>query len=232
MSDLSPQLKLRIFDEIRKTSALTRPQLTRRHWLAAAAGSLLTCALAVMRGTDAWSEKPLSYVLLTIGAAAISSLSVTWALIGYARTTLGPDRVSVRRITTAAMPIALGGVLIASLFAPTTLAWPTGPIAMHAMCGAVDFLSGAMLAALGVFALRNVDPTSPRVTAAAIGAASGSWVALALGLSCRFYDPLHVVVTHILPITLLISVAARFGERWIGSAGPTSVGCLWLAITL
>jgi hypothetical protein len=54
---------------------------------------------------------------------------------------------------------------------------------------------------------------APRLTGAAIGAASGAWGALAIQLHCAHTSPTHVVLGHILPVVALTLVGVVLGDR-------------------
>ena len=57
------------------------------------------------------------------------------------------------------------------------------------------------------------DPVAPRLTGAAIGAASGAWGALAIELHCAHASPAHIVLGHLLPVVVLTLVGMLVGDR-------------------
>ena len=104
--------------------------------------------------------------------------------------------------------------------------WPAAamgdcPPRAHAMCFA--FATAMAVGPLAAFAFvrRHTDPVHPRLTGAAIGAAAGSWGALAIGAHCGGTMPLHILAGHVLPLLLLMLLGA-----WIGGRGlsPSSSG--------
>jgi multisubunit Na+/H+ antiporter MnhG subunit len=77
-------------------------------------------------------------------------------------------------------------------------------------------VSGSLLAWCGILTLRRADPVTPRMTAASVGAVAGAWASLAVSLQCALSDPIHTMGTHVLPVGIIMLVAARVGPRWLG----------------
>jgi hypothetical protein len=53
---------------------------------------------------------------------------------------------------------------------------------------------------------------APRLTGAAIGAASGAWGALAIELHCGHASPGHIVLGHLFPVVMLTLVGVLIGD--------------------
>ena len=60
---------------------------------------------------------------------------------------------------------------------------------------------------------RRLDPRHPALTGAALGSAAGAWGAVMAEIWCPLADGAHVLVGHVLPLVLLVSVGAAVGYR-------------------
>ena len=207
-------LRARVMAAVRAEPVSPRVIGLRRRvlWGVLALGFWAVVSVAI--GLPGLRGRPLAYVV---------SLGVAWLLVGAAATWAGVarggsmlGRAAAWRITTAAMtPLAL---LCTSLLLGA--AWPetltdNAAIGRHVLCvvGTVGFALGP----LGVFIAmwRGSDPLAPRLTGAAIAAAAGAWGALAIELHCRFTSPFHVVVGHVLPVSLLALAGMYIGRRFL-----------------
>jgi len=127
---------------------------------------------------------------------------------------------ALRVVVVALTPVALlVTALVAALAWPQTLA-DDATVVTHLIC--VGF---ALLCALGplvAFAVvrRGSDPVAPRLTGAAIGAASGAWGALAIELHCGHASPAHIVLGHLLPVVALTLVGILVGDAVVAVRVP------------
>jgi hypothetical protein len=126
---------------------------------------------------------------------------------------------AVRLVVATLTPVAL---LATSLVA--ALAWPEtlhddATMGSHLVC--VVFTLLCALGPLVAFAVvrRGSDPVSPRLTGAAIGAASGAWGALAIELHCGHASPGHIVLGHLLPVVMLTLVGVLIGDGVVAVHG-------------
>ena len=75
----------------------------------------------------------------------------------------------------------------------------------------------ALVPLLGVLWLRRgSDPLHPHLTGAASGAAVGAGVWVLVDLWCPVSYLPHLLLGHVLPLLLLITLAALLGSRIIG----------------
>ena len=121
----------------------------------------------------------------------------------------------------AAVRLGVATLVPAALLATSlaaAMAWPQTlhddtTLRSHVVC--VVFTLLCALGPLVAFAVvrRRSDPVAPRLTGAAIGAASGAWGALAIELHCSHASPEHVVLAHLLPVVLLTLVGVLVGDR-------------------
>ena len=62
----------------------------------------------------------------------------------------------------------------------------------------------------------RIDPVHPRLSGAALGAASGAWAGVMVSLWCPLADPAHVARGHMLPFAVLALGGAALGSRLFG----------------
>jgi hypothetical protein len=60
---------------------------------------------------------------------------------------------------------------------------------------------------------RRLDPRSPALTGAALGATAGAWAAVMVELWCPLAMPDHVLAGHVLPLAALTVAGAVYGAR-------------------
>ncbi len=167
--------------------------------------------------------RPLSYVLVSVGVMlVVAAASASWVL-ARGTSTLGRPRDSLRKVI-AAVPWGLAlGALAANVAAPDTWIAPTSDLLIHCECALVSLGIGAALLVSFAWTERESDPIAPRVTGASFGAAAGALSALVLAIRCPHADPVHVLVTHVIPVALLAALGAVVGARWLALKGARSV---------
>lgn len=215
----SAELRARVLAAARAQPARTRPAGARRDALVVALGFAIPVAVSVAIGGPG-TRLPLAYTAALGVAWLLVSFVATWEGVGRGRSMLGRPNV-VRALVVGLTPVAL--LVTASLAAlvwPETLAVPAG-LPEHVVC--VAFTLVFALGPLVAFAIvrRHSDPVAPRLTGAALGAASGAWGALGIELHCGHASAFHVVVGHVLPVLALAAVGAVLGERVLGVRAPS-----------
>jgi hypothetical protein len=210
----SDDLRARVMAAVRAEPVSPRALGMRRRvgWLALALVFWVSVSWAI--GLPGLRGRPFAYV---------SSLAVAWLLVGAAATWAGVarghsmlGRKAVWRSATAALtPLALlASSLVLGIVWPETLT-DSATIDRHLLCivGTVGFGLGPL--AVFVAMWRASDPVAPRLTGAAIAAAAGAWGALAIELHCRFTSPFHVVLGHVLPVSLMALWGVRLGRKYL-----------------
>lgn len=180
------------------------------------ASGLVLTGTALVHGTAVLSDKPRAYLLTLAGAIGLLAISQATVVGRFASSTLGPPRGLLRSMNRTIVPLLLLASVAANLASPETISWPSGSLVCHFGCPLLLLMSGGLLALFALLALRRADPVTPRVSAAAIGATAGAWASLAVSLQCGFSDPLHVLLTHVLPVAVLMLVTAKLGARFLG----------------
>jgi hypothetical protein len=165
----------------------------------------------------------MAYVATLAAAWLGVGVAATWAGVSRGRSMLGRSvawRVLVAALTPSAL---LATALVTALVWPHTLDDQAGAAA-EAVCVTV-----AMVCALGPLASfaivrRNSDPVAPRLTGAAIGAASGAWGALFVELHCAHTSMGHIVLGHVLPVALLTLLGVVVGGRVVAVRAERAAG--------
>jgi hypothetical protein len=172
------------------------------------AAPLAILALSYFGGPPA-HERPRGYVVALALAWLPIAVVGTWVGVGQGRSMLGRPRgwaFSVATLTPAAMLLTWAAV--ASVW-PSTLDDPSVGL-QHIVCNAMTvILAVGPLAAFGLLR-RHSDPVHPRITGAAIAAASAAWGAWMLHLLCGFTSATHILLGHIAPVVLV----TLFGALW------------------
>jgi hypothetical protein len=149
-------------------------------------------------------------------AFGVSALVSTRALLGFARSPLGPSRVRMRWLTRAALPLLLLATWVGQQMLPVELA---SEYRYHAGCGLYIMLGGGAVAWLFSSALRGADPLTPLHSAVTIAICAGSWIGLAVTLQCPVVATAHVLVAHVMPVGVLMLAVGRWGTQRLGFEG-------------
>ena len=180
--------------------------------LVLAIGFAFSVAVSVYLGGPG-AALPAGYTALLGAAWLLVGVVATWEGVARGRSMLGRPAM-VRVLVAVLTPVALLATSLA-----VALTWPqTSPAATmqaHAIC--VVFTLLFALGPLVAFAIvrRRSDPVAPRLTGAAIGAASGAWGALGIEMHCGHASAVHVLVGHVAPVVLLTLVGVLVGDRVI-----------------
>ena len=167
-----------------------RAEGLRRRALVLAAGFAVPLAISLSLGLAGTRGRPAGYVV-TLAAAWLASRP-GGDVGGFSRGGSMLGRSPLLRLIVAALTPA---ALLATAFV-ASLAWPQtrnddAGTGAHLVCVVVTMLCAlGPLAAFAIVRMRS-DPVAPRLTGAAIGAASGAWGALAIELHCG-----HASVSH------------------------------------
>jgi hypothetical protein len=205
------RLRARVLQQARHEPAATRGQLFVAHALLAALVTLTPVAIFLAMGGVRAAPRPLALVLETALGSALLALIAVAAGFGRGRSMLGRPRIWLVSIVLLT-PLALLAwrILTSSRYPDMMQAWAARP-------GLRCFLlSGAMSAVplLGVLWMRRqTTPANPRLTAASYAAAVGAAVWVLVDLWCPVGYVPHLLLGHVLPMALLMSLSASVGKR-------------------
>lgn len=204
-------LKMRVLAAARSRPALSRRQRGARTALLVAAAAEVMVAMSLLCGGPPH-------------AAGRPAGAVAWLVMGTLGLALAATRFALPgpRSMLARKPGHLLGVALAVPFALG--AWVQ---LWHSACA--DSLerfgwrcAGLFLAiapppfAVLAYLARRIDPVSPHLTGAALGAAAGAWAAVLVEAWCPLSRCEHVLIGHVSPLLLLAAIGAAVGERLFG----------------
>lgn len=160
-------------------------------------------------------HRPWQYVLSLVFVWSLVVIPATWAGIARGPSMLGRSggtKLFVAALTPLALLVSWLGVAQAQLQTLDEL--PTIRLHLHCTLMSIAFAVGPLLA---FFAVRQgTDPTEPRWGGAAIGAVAGTWGALVYFGFCECTSPVHIALSHVLPVGLLALLGAVAGKRVLG----------------
>ncbi len=218
----SPELRVRVLAAAQNEAVPSRPNGRRRRARVVAIGfavPLVVLAVSYFGGPRAHERPPGYIATLALAWLPIAWLA-TWAGVGQGRSMLGRPAawgISVVALTPAALLATWAGV--ANVW-PSTLADPSGP-PQHIVCNVMTLIFAVgPLVVFGVLRRRS-DPVNPRLTGAAIGAASAAWAALVLHVLCGFTSAEHILLGHIAPVVLITLIGALWTARTVAIRAKT-----------
>ena len=205
------ELRARILAAAAAEPATPLAEGARRRTLALLLGFALPVALSVCLGGPHSGARPWSYVVLLALAWLAVGIAATWGGVARGQSMLGRPaamRLAVATLTPAAL---LATSMVAALAWPQTMA-DDATMTTHVVCVVFTVLCALGPLAAFAFVRRRSDPVAPRLTGAAIGAASGAWAALAIELHCSHASPSHIVLGHVLPVVMLTLLGVLVGD--------------------
>jgi hypothetical protein len=202
--------KARMLAAVRADPAPARRDVERRDVGTVVAAGLLTLVIFLAVGGPHATARPLSLVLASTFAWSVIAATLTGLALRRGRSMLGAPRSWLVAASVVVAPLlAIGWFAL-----PSSVVLVAVPHAydVDARCFLVT-IAFALAPFVAFLALRREgDPVSPRVTAAATGAAAGAWGAVLIDLHCEMTDPRHVVLGHVLPVGLLVVLGALAGS--------------------
>jgi hypothetical protein len=197
----------------------TRAQLARQHRVVWLIVLLVPLFIFIACGGIRVGPRPERLVLQTALGSAIFGACLAVVGIGRGRSMLGRPR-SWLAMQVLLTPVLLLGwrVLITACYPKMMIEWAERP---GIRCFTLS-LSLALVPILGLlFLRRGSDPQHPRLTAAAFGAAVGALAWVLVDLWCPVGYVPHLLLGHVLPLLLSISLSALLGGRVIALGGRT-----------
>lgn len=215
MQGPSPDLRDRLLAEVATRPAPRRAELLRRRAI------LLVIAAApigfiLARKGIAWTSRPQVFVIVSAALTAIVALAGTWWALSSGPSSLGRPRPFLRMVAgwlPGALLLAAG---LAGLMWPETQSGFTLDPRIHLPCLVTTLALAAAPFAVMMYTERRSDPIDPTATGAVLGAAAGSWAAVAMTLHCGHSDLLHLGLAHILPVLGLAGLGAFVGSKLLG----------------
>jgi hypothetical protein len=211
---LPPALKEKVFSQVSSQRSRTRSgeRLRRTAWLTLALGMVIS--VVAIRGIAPTNlERPLSYVLVSVGTMLLCALGATTWVLTSGGDSLGRPHESLRALA-AFVPLAITiGVLAASAAAPVTATVAGLSFSAHLTCASTYIAVGSLLLGILLLGLRPIDAVGPATKGAAVGAAVGAWTSVVMSLVCASPERTHVLVAHVSPLLLFVAMGALLGRR-------------------
>jgi hypothetical protein len=154
-------------------------------------------------------ERSARLVATTAGGALAMAASALWLALSRGRSMLGRPRACLL-YGVVLIPIGLFAWKIAAsmAFGDPMLEWPDRP--------GLRCLSLSLLVAIGpllsLLAMRRSAPARPALNGAAIGIAAGAGAWFAVDLWCPVAYVPHLLLGHLLPLSILAGVGALLGR--------------------
>jgi hypothetical protein len=211
---LSAELRSRVLAEAARSPAPTRSQVRARNAALLVSGFVVPVAVFLLFGGARPGPRPPALMVETGGGAALIAITVAVLALSRGRSMLG--RAGVWLVVLGLLtPVALFAwkVIVSSGYPGMMAEWPerAGFRCLRLSC----LMAGWPLVAF-VMTRRGSDPTHPRLTGAAIGAAVGACVWVLVDLWCPVAYVPHLFLGHVLPLALTTLLGATFGGHVIG----------------
>jgi hypothetical protein len=207
------QLRARVIALSAREPSPTRAQLSLRHHLVLGTVMLVPLLIFVVWGGIRVGPRPERLVLQTALGSAVLAFGLAVVGIGRGRSMLGRPRSWLVAQVLLAPALLFGWRLLISAHYPNMMVqWVDRP---GLRCFTLSMIL-ALAPLLGVLWLRRgSDPLHPHLTGAASGAAVGAGVWVLVDLWCPVGYVPHVLLGHVLPLLLLISLSSLLGSRII-----------------
>lgn len=208
------QLRAQVLQQACTDAAPTRKQLQVRHAILGAWLALTPLAIFLGMGGVRAAPRPFALVLETTLGSVLLALIAAAAGFSRGRSMLGRPRAWLAAVVLLT-PLSLLAwrVLTSARYPDMMRAWSARP-------GLRCFLLSCAMSAvplLGVLWMRRrTTPANPRLTAASYAAAVGAAVWVLVDLWCPVGYVPHLLLGHVLPMALLMSLSAGLGKRIFG----------------
>ena len=207
----SAALRARIIASASSEPSATRSQRFFRHGALGVATSLLPILVFLAYGGIRTSPRPATLVLETAFGSASIALGVAYLALGRGRSMVGRPRLWLVGLALLTPILLLALKVLLSARHPAMMAeWVERPGFRCLRLSSV--LCAAPLCAL-LWSRRNSDPTHPYAAGAALGAAVGAGAWVLVDLWCPVAHVSHLLLGHVLPLSLVIAFGALVGGR-------------------
>ncbi|HYQ31157.1 MAG TPA: NrsF family protein [Polyangiaceae bacterium] len=208
------QLRARVIALSAREASPTRAQLSLRHRIVLGIVMLVPLLMFIAWGGIRIGPRPERLVLQTALGSAVLAAGFAIVGIGRGRSMLGRPRAWLLTQVLLTPALLFGWRVLSSARYPNMMVqWLDRP---GFRCFTLSLVL-ALVPLLGVLWLRRgSDPLHPHLTGAASGAAVGAGVWVLVDLWCPVSYLPHLLLGHVLPLLLLITLAALLGSRIIG----------------
>lgn len=213
----SAELRARVLDAAARQPSPTRAQLRLRNAALLVTGVVVPVFVFLSWGGLRQAPRPDVLVWQTAGGGACVAATLCIVALRRGRSMLGRTGALLLSIAVLA-PVVLftWKVATSSRFEGMTVEWPSR---IGFKCLRLACLTAAWPLVGAIMVRRGTDPTHPRLTGAAIGAAVGSCSWVLVDLWCPVAYVPHLLVGHVFPLVATTLVGAWLGGRLIAVRG-------------
>jgi hypothetical protein len=209
----SAELRSRVLDAASRELAPTRAQVRARNTALLVSGFVVPVVIFVLYGGLRSGPRPGSLILETAAGAGVVALTVLVVALTRGRSMLG--RAGVWLLALALVtPIVLFAwkVGVSSLYPGMMDRWPERP---GLRCLRLSCLMAVWPLVAIAMTRRGSDPTHPRLTGTAIGAAVGACIWVFVDLWCPVAYVPHLLLGHVLPFVLTTAMGTWIGGNMV-----------------
>lgn len=206
----SAELRARVLDAVRRDRVPGRAEVRARNAKLFASAIVVPLVLFLVSGGVRSSSRPALLVLSTSVGSAVVAVTALMVVFRRGRSMLGRPAPLLLGLAVVIPVVLLAWKLgVSARFPGMMERWPerTGFRCLLLSCLMVAWPLTAV-----VLVRRGSDPVHPRLTGAAIGAAVGACVWVAVDLWCPVAYVPHVVLGHALPLVLSIALGTWLGR--------------------
>lgn len=209
-----PQLRAGVIDAVRRSPSHSAQQVRARQTVVALVTTAVVWLLFELLGGVRVGPRPLVLVVATaVGSALIASAAV-WLAGARGRWMIGHPRAAlVAMVLWVPLAFLAWKVLATAPFPNMEIDWPTR---LGWRCFRLSFLLATPPLTAFFYLRQRSDPSHPRAMGAALGAAAGACSAFFVDLWCPVAYVPHLLLGHLLPMSILAGFGAVAGRRWLG----------------
>jgi hypothetical protein len=205
----SADLRSRVLAAVGQEGAPIRSEIRIRNTLLFVSGFVVPVGVFVGYGGMREAPRPGTLVVETVAGASVVAVTALIVALSRGRSMLGRTGTSLLALAVLT-PLVLFAwkVFVSSRYPAMTVEWSERP---GFRCLRLSCLLGVWPLVAFVMTRRGTDPTHPRLTGGAIGAAVGAAAWVLVDLWCPVAYVPHLLLGHVLP--LLLATAAG---TWLG----------------
>ena len=210
-------LKERTLAAVAAEPAPTRGELRRRTVLVMALALIASLLVFLFAGGVRPTGRPPVLIAGTVAGALMLAGLAAWGALGRGGSMLGrPRSLLLAMVIAVPLSLVLWKLALSYSVPGMTRVWVERP---GWRCFRWSLLMGiGPLVALAILR-RGSEPLHPVATGAAIGVAAGAGAWVMIDLWCPVAFPLHLLIGHILPLSILALVGAVLGRKLLSVRG-------------
>jgi hypothetical protein len=213
----SAELRARILETASRQPSPTRAQLRLRNAALLVTGIVVPIVVFLSWGGLRQTPRPDLLVWETAGGGAFIALTLCIVALKRGRSMLGrTGGVLLAIAVLSPLVLFVWKLATSSQFDGMTVEWPTRA---GFKCLRLACLTAAWPLVGAIMVRRGTDPTHPRLTGAAIGAAIGSCSWVLVDLWCPVAYVPHLLLGHVFPLVVTTLAGAWLGGRLIALRG-------------